>query len=28
MWNSTNIYHEALKDTLAKHEKEVADKYD
>ena len=28
MWNSTNIYHEALKDTLAKHEKEVAEKYD
>ena len=28
MWNSTNIYHEALKETLAKHEKEVADKYD
>ena len=28
MWNSTNIYHEALKETLKKHEKEVANKYD
>ena len=28
MFYSTNIYHEALKETLAKHEKEVSQRYD
>jgi len=27
-FKSTNLYHEALKDTLTKHEKEVAETYD
>ena len=28
VFHSTNIYHEALKDTLTKHEKEVSETYD
>ncbi|MGI6196225.1 MAG: PrgI family protein [Eubacteriales bacterium] len=28
VFHSTNIYHEALKDTLMKHEKEVSETYD